>query len=424
VKRKPNPKKGTSRSARTLRSLVTISVLGIGLAVYNAVSLHRDVAVAVGPAGSSQEDFFRGAADRPDISTFFKNLIPAQRLQMAKNIGRYTDPELAKLCGQCLDTFDPVARVALTDSLGKVAKVHPDAAAVLLKLPGSFQQIAIASALRKAGDFALPLVAKQFADGDARPNAIAFLVATGPHAIGPTLPYLDDTNKDIRLAAADTLGKLRAKPAVEPLTHMFQTSKGDERLAYLTALATIGDPSSQQLMTATLQDETLPTPHRAQAALGLGIIGTESSLQTLWAYATDIDKSLREGAISALQIAGDSALKIGTKESKTKEARSSLLLVAAGVHTKYADSVIEHALVEPSTSAEAAKLAGNRPDLVGMLVAYTHRLDSNTQGDLVDSILKALGTTSEGQAALSAMGTSSQNPSLDALASRRLALSR
>jgi HEAT repeat protein len=421
VRNEPKVKRGAGRAARTLRSLILISALGVILATYNAVALHRDVGLAIGPAGPAQEQFFKDSAERPDITTFFRNLTPGGRLLMSKNIGRYTDPELAKLTGKCLDTFDPAARKALTESLASIAKVHPDAVAILLNLPGSFQQIAIATALRQAGTAPLPLVAKQFSVNDARPNAIAYLVAAGPPAIGPTLPYLADSNKDVRLAAADALGKLRARQAVEPLTRMFHSSNEDERLAYLTALAGIGDPSSEQLMVDTLRDVTLPTPHRAQAALGLGTIGTQSSLTVLWTYADDVDQSLRESAVSALQIAGDAALRLGVVE-KGEEGKAAVLAVAAGIHTAYADTVIQTALLNQSSSIAAARVAGNRPDLVPILTAHAHRLDSRTQGDLVDSILRALATTVSGRHELSAMESASTQPELAALAARRASL--
>ncbi len=413
-------RRGTGQAARTMRSLVAITLLGVVLAIYNAVTLHRDVGLAIGPAGKAQEQFFINAADRPDIATFFKNLIPVRRLIMARNIGRYTDPELAQLCGKCLDTFDPGARAALTTALSGVAKLHPQAVAALMKLPGSFQQLSVATALRSAGPGALPLVAKQFSDGDARPNAIAFLVASGPVAIGPTLPYLSNSNKDIRLAAADTLGKLRAREAVPELTSLFNKSQGEERLEYLTALAGIGDPSTEPMMTENLRNVAIPTPSRGQAALGLGAIGSPTSLTTLWSYATDADMDLRENVRSALAIAGDGALQLGLRLCRTPDSRIALQRVAGAVHSKLSDSIISQGLLAPETSAVAADVSGLRPELAPALVAQVHRLDAATQGDRVDSILRALASTPEGHTLLQKMAATHPDSPLAALAARRL----
>lgn len=421
---KKGAKKGAGRAARTLRSLVYITALGVALAVYNAVSLRRDVALAIGPKSKDQEQFFRDSAERPDIATFFKNLSPTQRLRMSKNIGRYSDPELAKLCGKCLGSFDPAARVALTDSLAVVSRAHPDATAALLTLPGSFQQLAISTALRSAGPTALPLVAKEFSEGDARPNAVAYLVAAGQSAVSSTIPYLSNADKDIRLAAADTLGKIRATQAVGLLTKMLQTTDEEERLAYLTALAGIGDPSSETLMTQTLKDESLPTQHRAQAALGLGVIGTTSSLTTLWSFAPTLDKSLRESAISALQVAGDPALRLRSWGQGKLRSQDPLLQVAGGVRSTLADQIIRQAISSPETSRHAAEVSGNRPSLVDSLVRQAKLADAATQGDVIDSIFRALATTAEGRIKLKNMETSTATPALAALASRRLSFQR
>jgi hypothetical protein len=203
---------------------------------------------------------------------------------------------------------------------------------------------------------------------------------------------------------------------------MFQTSIGDERLEYLTALASIGDVVSETLMRLTLSDDTLPTPNRSQAALGLGTIATKSSLATLWSYANDADKSLRESVITGLQIAGDAALRDGPAGDTNDEVP--LLAVATGIHSAYADSIIRKDLLNPATSVAAAKAAGNRPDLVPLLASEARQLDADTQGDVVDSILKALNTTTSGRQELEALSSAGANPALAALASRRASLMR
>ncbi|MDR3688561.1 MAG: hypothetical protein P4L46_04220 [Fimbriimonas sp.] len=429
--------KNASRLVRTIRSLITIVSIGVILAIYNAVSLRRDIAVAIGPEGDSQREFFKGASERPDITTFFKNLGPERRLKMAQNIGHYDDAPLAALCGKLLDSFDPVARKALTDSLSRVALVHPDAVAAQFNLPGSFQQLAIATALRKAGTRAIPLVDKQLSVNDARPNAIAYLVSSGTDAIAPTLPYLDQKDKDTRLAAVDALGKLRAVQAVPKLLTLYHGSKEEERLSYFTALATIGEPSTEPLMSDVLRNVSLPTPLRAQAALGLGRIGTESAEVLDWQYTQNADQTIRESAISALQLAGDPALRLGLKamsglgpesdqgdnlEATDQSRRHTMLVVAGGIRTQYADSIIESGLSDPSTTIQAARSCTGRPELVSQLIGTVKLKNADDQGDVIDAILKSLTTTSKGRTALERLSADSSAGALGALASRRLKL--
>jgi len=421
---KSNKPKGASRLALTLRSLVAIVSLGVLLAIYNAVSLRRDIALAVGPEGPAQREFFKNAADRPDITTFFKNLTPEKRLKMAQNIGRYDDMQLASLCGKCLDNFDPEARAALTNSLAHVALVHPDAVAAQFTLPGSFQQLAIATALRRAGPSAIPLVDKQLSVGDARPNAVAYLVASGAPAIAPTLPYLDAKDKDTRLAAVDALGKLRATEAVNKLIELYHGSVEEERLTYFTALVTIGEPSTEPLMRDVLTNDSLPTPLRAQAALGLGRIGSTGALNLVWSFTSSVDQTIRDSSISALQLAGDTALRLRTDSSSQKgsEPDVTLLQVAGGIRTEMANRIIQHGLEVPSTAVQAARVAGNRPELVPLLTAEAQKADATTRGDIVDALLRSLTTTAPGRTALKELGSKPDQSPLAALAARRLIL--
>src|SRR5580658_11330050 len=125
--------------ALTLRSLLFMGGLGAVLIVWNIYALHRDTELATGPKSEAQEAFFVDAADRPDISLFFRKLTAKQRLAMAQDIGRYTDPQLGKLCGTLLGDFDPAARAALADSMGNVAVVHPQEVADQFNQKGSFQ---------------------------------------------------------------------------------------------------------------------------------------------------------------------------------------------------------------------------------------------------------------------------------------------
>ncbi len=421
---KTSRKKGASRLARTLRSLVYIVSLGAILAVYNAVSLRRDISEAVGPKSESQRQFFRNAADRPDITSFFKNLTEPRRLKMATNICFYDDPELASLCGKLLDTFDTSARVQLTKSLSKVAKAHPSEVADQFKLPGSFQQIAISSALRQVGPSVLPLVAKQLKVGDARPNAVAYLVSSGNDAIQPTLPFINEKDKDTRLAAVDALGKLRAEIAVPQILKLYQNSSTDERLAYFTALASIGSPSTESLMVDVITDASASPALRSQAAIGLGQIGSPSALETVWKFCVSPDQGLRSSAISALQLAGDHALRLGESKAAESSTPTVLLQIAGGIHTPLADQLIEKGIKEPATSPLAASVAANRPHLAPVLVTRMRMLNPDDNGELIDALLKALATTDVGRSELTQLAQSPQDSSLSALAERRLRLSR
>ncbi len=410
----PPKKKRTGSIARTLRSLLIISTLGIAFASYSVYTNNRDVRLATGPESEAQEAFFIDAAERPDVVVFVKNLTPVQRLEMSKNIGRYDDPRLAKLIGKALGTFDASARAALTKSLASLALQHPEAVAQELALKGSFQQLGVMEALQAAGPRALPLVAERLTNGDARPNAAAYLVSAGPAAIPPLMPMLEHEDKDVRVAAADALGKLRAREAVQPLERLYRESEEDEKVAYLTALSGIGDPATEPLMQAAVQDEAMPVAHRSQAALGLGRIATESAISTLWSLAKTDHHALRQNVITALQVAGDRAL---ARSDRSMEER---LDVARGVRSAAADALVRTALAKPATTERAATAAANREALVPDLLMTLNSLDVATDGDAADALVRSLASTPKGIEALKSL----DNEALSGLVQRRLQMTR
>lgn len=391
------PTKSTGRLTRTIRSLIAMVILGALLIAWSTFTSRRDVAVVTGPQGQNQRLFLIDAAERPDIATFFKKLSHSQKMAMSRNVGAYDDAPLAKLCGLLLADFDPDARQLLTESLGKVAIAHPEAVAEQLKLKGSFQVLGVSQALRKAGEKAYPFVVKQLAVGDARSNAVAFLVDSGQVTVPTLLPSLEDQSSDVRMAAADALGKLRAREAVDPLVSHFKKAEGDERLGYLTALAAIGDRRTEELMTTAISDPDLPAPHRAQAALGLGRIATPTSVQFLWSFANHPDAQISASAIAGLQHAKDLALRDPSQPPTLR------LKVASGITSSLADQMIADGLRDSMRLKDAAEAAKGRPSLVPILLQTLGKTSGDTQGDIADALIGSLITTPTGRTGLATL---------------------
>jgi len=380
--------------ALTVRSLLVMCGAGALLAVLASVTQRRDIELATGPSSASQESFFINAADRPDINTFFQKLTPAQKLAMSSNIGRYSDAVLAKLCAKLLSDFDPRARTALTNSLAKVAQAHPEAVAVELKEQGSFQELGVIQALRTLGPPAIPLVAKQLSVTDARPNAVDYLGGSGPEAVPIVLTYLQSPDQAVRIAAAEVLGQLRAKEAVEPLTQMLASSKDTEKTDALSAISEIADPSSEPLLTGILSDSSQTAALRIQAALGLGRIGTASAATKLWKLAGDYDLELRQGIYSALVLCPDVALASPGPTLAMK------LQVAKRVNDAAADAIVRQALQDPALQAAGAEAAIGRPSVVPTLTALLRQPPVAANGDVAEPIIDALSSTPTGDQVL------------------------
>jgi len=375
---------------RTIRSLGFMIGLGVVLASVNAFTVRRDIAMATSGKSEEQRQFFIGCSARPDMANFYKSLTPEVRLAMAQNIGRYDDKEMAALLGTLLGDFDAKARVALTTSLVRLAKIQPKAVAEQLKQKGSFQIIAVTRALVASGVAIEPMVADQLSVGDARPNAVNLLVDRGAVSIPALLPKLESTDNDVKLAAADALGKLRAREAVAPLLVLLKAAKPDQYISYLAAISGIGDPSTESLLSGVISDETVPIPQRATTAVGLGRIRTDSAIRTLWKFADDADLQLRQSVISGLQVAGDTALK------SRLVIDDSLLQVAAGVNTKTANQIIVGALKDPALQVAAIRASQGREALVPVLVARLKATSVADNGEAVTELLSALRSTAAG----------------------------
>ena len=383
---------GGGRLKRTVVALALMVCLGVALALLNALATRRDLALATGPESQAQREWLVAAAERPDIAGFFKNLPHERRVAMAAAIARYDDAPLAKLSGILLADFDAEARARLVLGLKRVAAVHPEAVADGLKQKGSFQQLGVFEALRSQGERSIPGVVAMLDNGDARPAAVAYLVAAGPPAIAPLLPRLADPKPEVRLAAADALGGLRARAAVAPLLKDLESAAPADRPAYLTALAAVGDPSTAPLLAEILQDPARPLAERAAVSLGLGRIAAPATLPLLWRFAASDEPVLANAARAALAVVGPPALARPNVPSVLR------LRVAATLAGPEADRTIAEALGHPETRLAAVTAARGRLRLVPALIALLQT--AKDDGDLAAALVDALASTEPGRKAL------------------------
>lgn len=380
------------RAGRTVVALAVMVGLGLVLAALGVVTSRRDLALAIGPSSAAQRQWLDEAADRPDIAQFFKKLSHEQRIEMARAIGRYDDAPLAKLTGLLLADFDEEARAILQRGLGRIAAVHPEDVAAQLVQTGGFQQLAVFAALRTLGDRAITPVAAMLDNGDARPAAIAYLVAAGPAAIPALLPRLNDPKPEVRLAAADALGGLRAREAIAPLLKDLAEAPVADRPAYLADLAAIGDPSTEPLLASVLDDTARPLAERTAVALGLGRIGGPVATPLLWRYAATDEPVLAHAAFAALVTVGAPALQVPEVPPAIR------IRLAAALVGPEADGVLRIALTQPETRLAAVQGAKERPSLIPDLAALLPL--AKEDGELAAALVADLSATDAGRALL------------------------
>ena len=368
---------------------MTMIALGIALALLNVYTSRRDLALATGPPSVTQRRWLIDAAERPDIAQFFKGLTPERKLGMARAIGRYDDAPLAKLCGLLLADFDEEARAILVSDMKRIAAAHPEAVAAQLVLKGGFQTLGVSEALRSQGSIALPDVAAMLDDADARPTAVDYLVKSGEAAVPPLLKRLDDPKPEVRLAAADALGGLRASAAVAPLLKRLADAAPDERTAYLTAISAIGDPSTASLLESILEEGTRPLPERTAAAVGLGRVGGIDAARSLLPFATSDEPVLATAAQAALTAVGSVALTVPNTPFAVR------IRLAGRLEGDLADATLRNALAAPGTRSVAAKECKGRPRLVPDLFAILR--SARGDGDLAATLIADLRSTPEGR---------------------------
>lgn len=127
------------------------------------------------------------------------------------------------------------------------------------------------SAARELGKLrherAIPALVTLLECAEVNRAATEALLAFGPKAVGPLLESLKAGSGDARRLAAEALGELRDKRAVEPLIEVMQTDDVYAvRTAAATALGQLKDSRAVWILVGTLQmrDETAPD---RQAAL-------------------------------------------------------------------------------------------------------------------------------------------------------------
>lgn len=369
-------------------SLILFAVAGV-LAATNIYSQNRDRQAALGPKSDAQKQFFIEAVERPDISSFFKRFKSAEKVQAAKNLGRYQDPKIVKLAVIWLTDFDVEARNELELVLKSLATKYPKELATELDKAGGFQKLSVANALRFAFDASLPAVIDQLSVAAARNNAVEYLAASDDKVGALVLPKLESPDKDTRLAAADALGKIGYIPAGPKILDLYRKAETTDKSAYLGALANLGDPDLLLTFQSVLRDSNAVPSDRASAILGLGRIGTDAAAKALWTELAD-EPLDRTQIIDALILTGDTAL-------KSDGSPTDRLQVAGGISSSLADKEIERALTRNGPTISVPELAANRPTLARPLLKILNGLNPEQDGRMIESTVRSLLSTSEGK---------------------------
>ncbi|MBI5706606.1 MAG: hypothetical protein HZC36_06415 [Armatimonadetes bacterium] len=399
------------RSARILAALVLFSA---GLVAFSRYQSGQDADLFTRAPGPEQERFFVAVSERPDALPVFEKLSPSQRLRAARNLGQYQKPEVAKLGAILLDSFDPGARKALAESLSRIAQSRPDFVAQQLDKTSSYQTAGVFAAL-KSNQAVVPVVAKLLESDAHRANASRLLQEIGSPAVPVLIEALGSTSETAKVAAAEVLGKLRAREAVVALNGLIERTEVEKRDPYIGALLVVGDPKTESMARGILMDPTAPRPLRQQAATGLGRIGTVSAVEELAKWRLVEDEELAASVWDALKEAGDVALRLQGMHLRER------IRLAAASKTPLAERVLWQGYRSSYREDRLAALRASR-GRVGLapdVAAIVRSLDPAFDGDLVEAAVAALWSTPIGRKQVFSL---KQDRGLDGFIARQKAL--
>jgi HEAT repeat protein len=238
-----------------------------------------------------------------------KGLINALDYQMDGSIRRATAESLGNLrAGEAvgplinlLNDKDTEMRMSAVRSLGKIGDPRAIQPLIAVIRNSKWEECrAAADALGQMGAPAVePLVAAliEWKDYDLRDFAGRALVKIGTPAVDALITTLKDLNVNVRASAAQVLGNIADRRAVEPLLALLSDAYVIRKSA-VEALGKLGDARAVVPLIAELNNPQ--SDIRKPAAEALGKIGDTRAVDPLIAALKDPDREVHHAAIGAL----------------------------------------------------------------------------------------------------------------------------
>ncbi len=218
------------------------------------------------------------------------------------------------------------------------------------------------------------------------------------------LAQLEDKDGGVRQGAADALGKMGYVPAVERLKVAMHTDPDAQvKRVAIGALALIADRSCENALVEAVEDTSADNEARAQAATGLGKLGSPRAIETLIKILDDDDLKLRSTAVAALAQAARPvpggaintpvlAALISTLQGKSDDARREAALALQSLSAPQANSALIGVLkdtVHDSDARAASALALGFPGNSGAVDPLVEALH-DSDGDVNTAARDAL----------------------------------
>jgi HEAT repeat protein len=134
-------------------------------------------------------------------------------------------------------------------------------------------------------------------DASVRIAALNSVAAVQP-SVALVARAVKDSDKNVRVAAVETLGRLRETEAVPVLSECLHDEHWEVRCAAAAALALLGERSTMPLLVEALKDPDADM--RVAAADALGLVGDVAAIEPLIVAQLDSETRVRQAALKAV----------------------------------------------------------------------------------------------------------------------------
>ena len=193
-------------------------------------------------------------------------------------------------------------------------------------------------------------------------DVLGALTARREQSVKELLPLLADKDDGVCSGAAAALGKVGSPTPVPQLVDAMHTRSAQVRRVAIGAIALIAHSSCEAALTEAIRNKDDDNEARAQAAVGLGRIGTPTAIATLVSALSDDDLKVQVAAVDGLADAGEPAVPALARAIRDPEARTRIRAIQAlgGIATPAVNAALLPALRDPvaDVRAEAARALG------------------------------------------------------------------
>lgn len=191
-------------------------------------------------------------------------------------------------------------RKRVTKSIASRGIDHLDMLVPAIKDSDENVRNGVKAALVIIGEPAIPRLQASAKETDLRGHAFEVMVSIGEPSVPAIIELLATGEQDVKMAAVDSLAKIGSMKATPALLKATGDVAAVRRVA-ISAICTIGDPQTTDLLIEVLGRSSDDGEVRARAARALSVIGSDRAISALTGALGDLDLKVRTSAITGLQ---------------------------------------------------------------------------------------------------------------------------